>query len=45
MPSCDATNHVKPPPPPEQFYSPFSGTTRVSWCQKRTSGFYGATED
>jgi len=24
---------------------PFSGTTRVSWCQKRTSGLYGARED
>jgi len=22
-----------------------SGTTRVSWCQKKTSGFYGAMED
>jgi len=27
------------------FYSPFSGTTRVSRCQKRTSGLYGARED
>jgi len=24
---------------------PFSGTTLVSWCQKRTSGLYGARED
>ena len=24
---------------------PFSGTTCVSWCQKRTSGLYGAEED
>jgi len=24
---------------------PFSGTTRVSRCQKRTSGLYGARED
>jgi len=24
---------------------PFSGTTRVSRCQRRTSGFYGARED
>jgi len=24
---------------------PFSGTTRVSQCQKRTSGLYGARED
>jgi len=27
------------------FYGPFSGTTRVSQCQKRTSGLYGARED
>jgi len=27
------------------FYGPFSGTTQVSWCQKRTSGLYGARED
>ena len=25
-------------PPPQPFYGPFSGTTRVSRCQKRTSG-------
>ena len=31
-----------PPPPPEPFCDPFSGTTRVSRCQKRTSGLYGA---
>jgi len=34
-----------PPPPPQPFYGPFSGTTRVSRCQKRTSGLYGARED
>jgi len=33
------------PPPPQPFYSPFSGTTRVSQCQKRTSGLYGARGD
>ena len=33
------------PPPPQPFYGPFSGTTRVSWCQKTTSGIYGARED
>ena len=33
-----------PPPPPQPFYGPFSGTTRVSRCQKRTSGLYCATE-
>jgi len=27
---------------PQPFYGPFSGTTRVSLCQKRTSGLYGA---
>jgi len=27
-----------------RFYGPFSGTTRVSQCQKRTSGLYGAGE-
>jgi len=30
---------------PQPFYSPFSGTTRVSRCQKRTSGLYGAEAD
>jgi len=30
---------------PQPFYGPFSGTTQVSWCQKRTSGLYGARED
>jgi len=32
-------------PLPQPFYGPFSGTTRVSRCQKRTSGLYGARED
>jgi len=27
---------------PQLFYGPFSGTTWVSLCQKRTSGLYGA---
>jgi len=26
----------------QPFYGPFSGTTRVSRCQRRTSGVYGA---
>jgi len=30
---------------PQPFYGPFSGTTQVSRCQNRTSGFYGARED
>ena len=29
-------------PPPQPFYGPFSGTTRVSRCRKRTSGLYSA---
>jgi len=29
----------------QAFYGPFSGTTQVSLCQKRTSGLYGARED
>jgi len=35
-------NHTHTPQP---FYHPFSGTTPVSQCQKRTSGLYGARED
>ena len=30
---------------PQPFHGPFSGTTWVSRCQKRTSGLYGARED
>jgi len=30
---------------PQPFYDPFSTTTQVSQCQKRTSGLYGARED
>ena len=30
---------------PQPFYGPFSRTIRVSRCQKRTSGLYGARED
>jgi len=30
---------------PQPFYSSFSGTTRVSRCQKRTSGLHGARGD
>ena len=30
------------PTPPQPFYGPFSGTTRVSRCQKRTSALHGA---
>ena len=29
----------------QPFYGPFSATIRVSRCQKRTSGLYGARED
>jgi len=34
--------HTPPPPP---FYGLFSGTTRVSRCQKKTSGVSGSRED
>jgi len=30
---------------PQPFYGPFSRTTRVSRCEKRTSGLHGARED
>jgi len=30
---------------PQPFYGPFSMTSRVSRCHKRTSGLYGARED
>jgi len=30
---------------PQLFYGPFAGTTRVSRCQKRTCGLYGARGD
>jgi len=30
---------------PQPFYGPFSGITRVSWCQKRSSWLYGTRED
>jgi len=30
---------------PQLFYGPFSRTTPVSQCQKRTSGLYGVRED
>jgi len=30
---------------PQPFHGPFSGTTRVRRCRKRTSGLYGANED
>jgi len=30
---------------PQTFYGPFSGTIRLSRCQKRTSGLYSARED
>jgi len=36
---------IQPPHDTTPVYGPFSGTTRVSWCQKRTSGLYGARGD
>jgi len=38
---CNYSHHTTPQP----FYGPCSGTTRVSRCQKRTSGLYGARGD
>jgi len=44
--SIDCNHHLSPEcTTPQPFYGPFSGTTRVSRCQKRTSGLYGARED
>jgi len=34
------TSLVIKPPPPQPFYGPFSRTTQVSRCQKRTSGLW-----
>jgi len=42
---CQYHIHTTTPPPPQPFYGPFSGTTWVSRCQKRTSALYGARED
>jgi len=36
---------TRSPQPPQPFYGPFSGITRVSQCKKRTSRLYGARED
>ena len=37
---CPSHTHAQP------FYGPFSITTRVSWCQKKSSsGLHGARED
>jgi len=33
------------PQTPQPFHGPFSGTTRLSRCQNRTSRLYGARED
>ena len=38
FPTSSANTHT------QLFFGPFSGTTRVSQCQKRTSGLYGARE-
>jgi len=44
-PQTSAETKPEPTPQPQPFYGPFSGISRVSWCQKRTSGLYGARED
>ena len=36
---CHTHTHTQP------FYGPFSGTTQVSLCQKRTFGLHGARRD
>ena len=38
-------NHAHTHTDTQPFYGPFSRTTHVSRCQKRTSGLYGARED
>jgi len=43
--TCIRNIFVNSLPPPQPFYGPFSRTTRVSRCQKSTSGLYGARED
>jgi len=43
--SSNAHNMMLKTTTPQPFYGPFSGTTWVSQCQKRTSGLYGARED
>ena len=40
--TCTGKSIYTTPPPPQPFYGPFSRTTRVSQCQKRTSGLHGA---
>ena len=41
-----ACNHTGTTPTTAQpFYGPISGTIRVSWCQKITSGLRGAGDD
>jgi len=42
---ADHRTHIHHHTTPQPFYGPFSGTTRASWCQKRTSGLYGVRED
>jgi len=39
------STNISTTPIPKPFYDPFSGTTQVSWCQKRTCGLYGARKD
>jgi len=38
-PACSLYHHTT------TVFGPFSRTTWVSWCQKKTSGLYGARED
>jgi len=43
MPNIQVKGHTQTHTQPS--YGPFSGTIRVSQCQNRTSGLYGARED
>jgi len=42
---AEACQLATPLPPLQPFYGHFSGTIRVSRCQKRTSRVYGARKD
>jgi len=45
LPPNQQHQSIEPHTTPQPFYGPFSGTTRVSRCQKRISRLYGARED
>jgi len=43
--NCDSKIIIGTPHHTTAVLQPFFGNNRVSWCQKRTSGLYGARED